>query len=97
MAAQTVVWNKSEKSDIVVSAANIKAIKDAITAAKLASSTATANDGDKVKFSGIASGDTASLLTSLFCFFGEKHRPERPDALLSLYHERMAKETVFLK
>ena len=59
MAAQTVVWNKSEKSDIVVSAANIKAIKDAITAAKLASSTATVNDGDKVKFSGIgASGDT---------------------------------------
>ena len=59
LAAQTVVWNKSEKSDIVVSAANIKAIKDAITAAKLASSTATVNDGDKVKFSGIgASGDT---------------------------------------
>lgn len=58
MAAQTVVWNKSEKSDIAVSAANIKAIKDAITTAKLASSTATANDGDKVKFSGIASGDT---------------------------------------
>lgn len=59
MAAQTVVWNKSEKSDIAVSAANIKAIKDAITAAKLASSTATVNDGDKVKFSGIgASGDT---------------------------------------
>ena len=48
LAAQTVVWNKSEKSDIVVSAANIKAIKDAITAAKLASSTATVNDGDKV-------------------------------------------------
>ena len=42
-----------------MSAANIKAIKDAITAAKLASSTATVNDGDKVKFSGIgASGDT---------------------------------------
>ena len=59
LAAQTVVWNKSEKSDIAVSAANIKAIKDAITAAKLASSTATVNDGDKVKFSGIgASGDT---------------------------------------
>ena len=58
LAAQTVVWNKSEKSDIAVSAANIKAIKDAITTAKLASSTATANDGDKVKFSGIASGDT---------------------------------------
>ena len=59
LAAQTVVWNKSEKSDIVVSAANIKAIKDAITAAKLASSTATVNDGDKVKFSGIGvSGDT---------------------------------------
>ena len=47
LAAQTVVWNKSEKSDIAVSAANIKAIKDAITAAKLASSTATVNDGDK--------------------------------------------------
>ena len=31
LAAQTVVWNKSEKSDIAVSAANIKAIKDAIT------------------------------------------------------------------
>ena len=59
LAAQTVVWNKSEKSDIAVSAANIKAIKDAITTAKLASSTATVNDGDKVKFSGIgASGDT---------------------------------------
>ena len=59
LAAQTVVWNKSEKSDIAVSAANIKAIKDAITAAKLASSTATVNDGDKVKFSGIGvSGDT---------------------------------------
>ena len=42
----------------LLSAANIKAIKDAITTAKLASSTATANDGDKVKFSGIASGDT---------------------------------------
>ena len=53
LAAQDVTWNSGEKSDIEVSAANIKVIKDAITTAKISSSSATANATDKVKFSGI--------------------------------------------
>ena len=58
LAAQDVTWNSGEKSDIEVSAANIKAIKDAITTAKISSSSATANATDKVKFSGIGTSNT---------------------------------------